>query len=132
MADARCVWDFTTGDERRFCDRLALIIDTAETFSRQGVAVDFVLLLHAGATQFGARTLRGTKFDKPDAADLAPAHELLRRFARVGGHIVVCGIAMERSGIAADNVIDGAMVERNVFVSSVALQNQGYAYMPIA
>ena len=128
---ARAVWDFTTGDARRFCDRLSLIIDTAEEFASRGVQPEFVLLLHAAATQFGARTLRGTKFDKPDAADLAPAHELLRRFAGMGGRIRVCGIAMERSAIAADNVIDCATIERNVFVSSVALQNEGYAYMPI-
>ncbi|MBW8905149.1 MAG: DsrE family protein [Betaproteobacteria bacterium] len=129
---ARCVWDFTTGDARRFCDRLALVIDTGEDFQKRGIACDFVLLLHGAATQFGARTLSGTKFDKPDAADLAPAHALLRRFARMGGRIVVCGIAMERSAIAEDNLFDGATIERNVFVSSVALQNQGYAYMPIA
>ena len=128
---ARCVWDFTTGDARRFCDRLALVIDSAEEFRRRGATVDFVLLLHAGATQFGARTLRGTKFDQPDAPELAPAHELLRRFVAVGGRTLVCGIAMERSAIARDNVIDCASVERNVFVSSVALQNQGYAYMPV-
>ena len=96
------------------------------------MAPDFVLLLHAGATQFGARTLRGTKFDQPDAADLVPAHKLLRRFAGLGGRVIVCGIAMERSAIAEDNVIDCATIERNVFVSSVALQNLGYAYMPIA
>jgi len=129
---ARCVWDFTTGDARRFCDRLALVIDTGEGFQKRGIACDFVLLLHGAATQFGARTLAGTKFDKSDAADLAPAHALLRRFARMGGRIVVCGIAMERSAIAEDNLFDGATVERNVFVSSVALQNQGYAYIPIA
>jgi intracellular sulfur oxidation DsrE/DsrF family protein len=132
VSSARCVWDFTTGDARRFCDRLELVIDSAEELRGRGMAVDFVLLLHAGATQFGARTLRGTKFDKPDAPDLAPAHELLRRFARAGGRVVVCGIAMDRSAIARDNVIEGATIERNVFVSSVALQNQGYAYMPIA
>jgi len=85
---ARCVWDFTTGDARRFCDRLALVIDTGEDFQKRGIACDFVLLLHGAATQFGARTLSGTKFDKPDAADLAPAHALLRRFARMGGRIV--------------------------------------------
>lgn len=129
---ARAVWDFTTGDARRFCDRLSLIIDTAEEFRRRGAPPDFVLLLHAAATQFGARTLRGTKFDKPDAADLSPAHELLRRFAGLGGRIIVCGIAMERSAIAENNVIDYATIERNVFVNSVALQNEGYAYMPIA
>ena len=129
---ARAVWDFTTGDARRFCDRLSLIIDTGEEFLRRGEGLDFVLLLHAGATQFGARSLRGTKFDKPDAADLAPAHELLRRFTGMGGRVVVCGIAMERSAIAAGNVIDCASIERNVIVSLVALQNQGYAYMPIS
>jgi intracellular sulfur oxidation DsrE/DsrF family protein len=129
---ARCVWDFTTGDGRRFCDRLALIIDTAGEFQKRGVKIDFVLLLHGGATQFGARTLVGTKFDKPDAADLAPAHQLLRRFAGMGGRIIVCGIAMERSEISENNVIAGASIERNVFVTSVELQNRGYAYMPIA
>jgi intracellular sulfur oxidation DsrE/DsrF family protein len=129
---ARAVWDFTTGDARRFCDRLALIIDTAEEFRRQGVQPEFVLLLHSAATQFGARTLRGTKFAKPDAPDLTQAHSLLRRFSELGGRVVSCGIAMERSAIAADNLIDCATIERNVFVSSVALQNQGYAYMPIA
>ena len=39
---------------------------------------------------------------------------------------------MERSAIAEENLLEGASIERNVFVSSVALQNQGYAYMPIA
>ena len=43
-----------------------------------------------------------------------------------------CRIALERSAIAPDNVIECAAVERNVFVNSVALQNRGYAYMPIA
>jgi intracellular sulfur oxidation DsrE/DsrF family protein len=43
----------------------------------------------------------------------------------------VCGIALERSAIAEENVISCAAVERNVFVNSVALQNRGYAYMPI-
>jgi len=129
MAGARCVWDFTTGDARRFCDRLELVLDTGEDFQKRGIETDFVLLLHGQATQFGARTLAGTKFG---AADLAPAHALLRRFAKMGGRIVVCGIAMERSAIAEDNVLDGATIERNVFVSAVALQNLGYAYIPIS
>ena len=129
---ARAVWDFTTGDARRFCDRLSLIIDTGEEFLRRGERLDFVLLLHAAATQFGARTVAGTKFDKPDAAPLAPAHDLLRKFTAMGGRVIVCGIAMERSAIAADNIVDFATIERNVIVNLVALQNEGYAYMQIA
>jgi intracellular sulfur oxidation DsrE/DsrF family protein len=131
LAAARAVWDFTTGDARRFLDRLELVIDAAEDFKQRGIAVDFVLLLHAHATQFAARTLSGTKFAARDAPDLAAIHARLQRFTEAGGRIEVCGIALERSAIAVDNVIGCAKVERNLFVNSVALQNRGYAYMPI-
>lgn len=132
LSNARAVWDFTTGDARRFCDRLALIIDAADQFKRLGIDVDFVLLLHAHATQFAARSLAGTKFESREPPDLIPVHALLQRFTEAGGRIEVCRIAMDRCAIAADNVIACAVVEHNVFVNSVALQNRGYAYMPIA
>ena len=38
---------------------------------------------------------------------------------------------MDRSAIARDNLIECVVIERNVFVNSVALQNKGYACMPI-
>jgi intracellular sulfur oxidation DsrE/DsrF family protein len=131
VTTARAVWDFTTGDARRFLDRLELVIDAAEDFRQRGIAVDFVLLLHGHATQFAARRLAGTKFEAADAPNLGPIHARLQRFTEVGGRIEVCGIALERSAIAADNVVGCALVERNVFVNAVALQNRGYAYMPI-
>jgi intracellular sulfur oxidation DsrE/DsrF family protein len=128
MTSAKAVWDFTTGDERRFRDRLELIIDAADEFSRRNIVCEFVVLLHGASTQFAARTLGGTKFGP---ADLAAAHDAMRRFRDAGGTIKVCGIAMERSGVAAGNLVDCVEIERNVFVTSVALQNRGYAYMPI-
>lgn len=131
LAHARAVWDFTTGDARRFCDRLELVIDAAEQFAHQDIPAAFVVLIHGAATQFAARTLAGTRFADGDARQLASAHALLRRFVALGGRVEVCRIAMDRSAIAADNVLDCVAVERNVFVNSVALQNRGYAYMPV-
>ena len=128
LTGAKAVWDFTTGDERRFRDRLELVIDAAQEFRRRSIAFDFVLLLHGPATQFAARKLGSTKFAE---ADLSAAHALMQRFCDLGGRIEVCRIAMERSGIAEDNVIACAVIERNVFVNAVALQNRGYAYLPI-
>jgi intracellular sulfur oxidation DsrE/DsrF family protein len=128
---AQAVWDFTTGDVRRFRDRLDLVIDAAEQFKQQNIATDFVAILHGHATQFAARTLFGTKFTEPETPDFPAAHALMRRFTALGGRIEVCGIAMERCAIAAENLIDCVTVERNVFVNSIALQNRGYAYMPI-
>lgn len=132
LSHARAVWDVTTGDARRFLDRVGLIIDAAEQFRESGIAADFVILLHAQATQFAARSLTGTKFDHGGAPDLAPIHGLMKRFTENGGRIEVCRIAMDRCQIAPENVIACAGIERNVFVNSVALQNRGYAYMPIA
>ena len=132
MTNARAVWDFITGDSRRFCDRVELIIATGEEFKRRGIALEFVLLLHSQATQFGARTLAGTKFEGRGTADLAAPHAVLRRFSEMGGRIELCGLAMERSAVAADNVIPSAVVVHNVIVTLVELQNRGYAYMQIA
>jgi intracellular sulfur oxidation DsrE/DsrF family protein len=132
LGRAQAVWDFTTGDAHRFCDRLELAIDAIEQFKQRNITPDFVLLLHGPATQFAARTLVGSKFKEPQGENFPAAHELLRRFAALGGRIEVCGIAMERSGIAPENILDGVAIERNVFVNSVALQNRGYAYIPVS
>ncbi len=132
LESARAVWDFTTGDARRFCDRLGLVIDAAEQFKQLEIATDFVILLHAHATQFAARTLSGTKFKDPEIPDFFAAHDLLRRFAALGGRIEVCRIAMDRSAITSENLLECATIERNVFVNSVALQNRGFAYIPIS
>ena len=131
LRHARAVWDFTTGDARRFCDRLELAIDAVEQFKQQNIAPDFVLLLHGPATQFAASTLFGSKFTQPQGEDFPAAHELLRHFAALGGRIEVCRIALERCAIAPENILDCVTIERNVLVNSVALQNRGYAYIPI-
>jgi intracellular sulfur oxidation DsrE/DsrF family protein len=125
---AKAVWDITTGDERRFRDRLELALDAGREFRQRDTAFDFVVLLHGAATQFAARRLAGTKFPP---ADLSAAHEVMRRFRDAGGRILVCRIAMERSDIGEDNVVPGIDIERNVYVSAIALQNRGYAYIPV-
>ena len=38
---------------------------------------------------------------------------------------------MERSDITDDNVVANVQIERNVYVSAIALQNRGYAYIPV-
>jgi intracellular sulfur oxidation DsrE/DsrF family protein len=127
---AKAVWDFTTGDERRFRDRLELALDAASEFRRREVAFDFVVLLHGAATQFAARSLAETKFTGA-GNDLDAAHAVMRRFCEAGGRIQVCRIAMDRSDVAESNLVEHVDVERNVYVTAITLQNQGYAYIPV-
>src|SRR5471032_3228646 len=126
---ARAVWDFTTGDARRFFDRVSLMKETAESFLARGIAIDFVMLIHGPATQFVAKTHAGTKFEKAGCTTLADIHALLASLAALGVRIEVCLIAMERSLVARANLIACVVVEDNVFLNSIALQNKGYACM---
>jgi intracellular sulfur oxidation DsrE/DsrF family protein len=58
-------------------------------------------------------------------------HTTLEELTRIGGRIVVCEIAMQRSDVQRENIVAFAEIEENVFVNSIALQNRGYAYVPI-
>jgi hypothetical protein len=108
LTGARAVWDFTTGDARRFYDRVSLMKPAAERFLARGVTVGFAMLIHDPATQFVAKTHAGTQFD-----------------------IEVCLIAMDCSQVARSNLISRVVVEDNVFLNSIALQNKGYACMQV-
>ena len=131
VVSARAVWDFTTGDARRFFDRVSLLKQTAESFVARGITPDFVMLIHGPATQFVARTHAGTKFEAAGCTTLAEIQALLGSLATLGVRLEVCLIAMERSDVARENLIDCAVVEQNVFVTSIALQNKGYACMQV-
>jgi intracellular sulfur oxidation DsrE/DsrF family protein len=129
LPQARAVWDFTTGDERRFLDRISLMQQTLQSFRDRGIATDFVMLIHGPATKFVARSHAGTKFSDDVPRKLDEIQSVLKQLSDAGTCIEVCLIAMERCLVGADNVLPFAMVEPNVFLNSIALQNKGYAYM---
>lgn len=131
LANARAVWDFTTGDARRFFDRVSLMKETAESFLARGIAIDFVMLIHGPATGFAARTHAGTKFEQEPCPQLGDIHALLASLAALGVRIEVCFIAMERCLVTRENLIGCVTVEHNVFINSIALQNKGYACMQV-
>ena len=131
LTSAKAVWDFTTGDARRFHDRASLMLHAAKRFAEQGITPDFVVLLHGAATKFGARSFEGSKFAGDDATNLAQIHAALKDLTVLGGRIEVCEIAMQRSDVSRAAVLPFMEIEENVFVNSIALQNRGYAYIPV-
>jgi intracellular sulfur oxidation DsrE/DsrF family protein len=132
LTAARAVWDFTTGDPRRFLDRVQLMLLAARRFREHGVTPQFVVLLHGPATRFAARDFAGTKFAGEDAEGLPEIHAALVEFTTLGGRIEVCEIAMQRSQVGRDSILPFVELEENVFLNSIALQNRGYAYVLVA
>ena len=126
------VYDFTTGDENMFYDRINLIKLTAANFRKRGIATDFVILIHGPSTKFVTRSQASTKFDGEKIAKLPEIHGLMQDLSDSGSaRIVTCGIAMGRHFVASDNLMPFTVVEENVAEISIALQSKGYAYMQV-
>lgn len=126
------VYDFTTGDETMFCDRIGLIKLTAENFRKRGIETDFVILIHGPSTKFVTKSRSGTKFDGEKLERLPDIHALMTDLSDSGNaRIVTCGIAMGRHLVGKDNLMPFTVVEENVAEISIALQNKGYAYMQV-
>jgi len=129
LSQARAVWDFTTGDERRFLDRASLMLTTLQGFRARKLEADFVMVIHGPATKFVTRSHAGTKFAADVPSRLEEIRAVLKQLSDEGTCIEACMIAMERCLVGADNVLPFVVVEYNVLLNSIALQNKGYAYM---
>lgn len=128
---AKAVWNITTGDEKRFLDRMDLIQQTADSFRERGIQPEFVLIIHGHAAKFVAKDLHGTKFEKEKLQKLTQAHKSLAQLQQNGMPVEVCAIALNRAKIKDENVRDFAVIQKNVFENLIVLQNKGYAYMPV-
>ena len=131
LSEAKTVWDVTTGDEARFNDRMGLIKQTADGLKKKGIEPKFVILIHGKASKFVTKTLAGTKFEKAKVKDMGKAQDQLKSLTDAGIPVRMCGIAMSRTKIKPDNVIEYVTQVDNVFENLIALQNKGYAYMEV-
>ena len=129
LSSARAVWDFTTGDARRFLDRVQLMLLAMRRFREHGIAPEFVVLLHGGAIKFAARELAGSKFAGGETSEFPQIHAALAEFTAQGGRVEVCEIAMQRAQLGRACLVSCVEVEENVFLNSIALQNRGFAYV---
>ena len=125
------VWDITTGDEAKFNDRLGLIKQTADGFKKKGIEPHFVVLIHGGASKFVTKSVKGTKFEKAPIKDEMKVHGGLKSLTMEGIPVRMCGIAMSRTKIHSDNVVEYVDQVDNVFENLIALQAKGYAYMEV-
>lgn len=130
-SEAKAVWDITTGDEARFNDRVELIQQTADGLRKKGIEPKFVVLIHGKASQFVTKSLAGTKFEKSKVKDMTKVHGKLKNLVDSEIPVRMCGIAMERTKIHADNVVEFVTQVDNVFENLIVLQGKGYAYMEV-
>ncbi|HZP94190.1 MAG TPA: hypothetical protein VFB20_15110 [Burkholderiales bacterium] len=131
LKEARAVWDFSTGDEKIFLERLGLVKNSIEILRRNGVTPRYVMLLRGAVLKFVAKSVDRTSFAGERFEKLDRIHAELEELARLGVKIEACLYAMNKRGVAADNVLALVVLEENVFANAIALQNSGYAFMQV-
>ena len=131
IKEVKALWDVRIFDEDVFVDRLELIQHTAEVLRKNGVQPVFVIALNGPAVLFATRTLKGTTAEGDDIDAMKDIQKAMQRMRTKGIIFKMCGVSMKRNKVSSKNVIPMMDVQENIWANILALQNNGYAYMPL-
>ncbi|MEW5746071.1 MAG: DsrE family protein [Nitrospirota bacterium] len=127
----RAVWDVTATESESFENKLALIQHAAEVLRKKGITPVFVVALNGPSVKFAAKRLSGTRFEKERIEEREDIQERLKEMHREGMRIITCKISMDQGKISGDNLLPFVAAGENVLATIAALQNKGYAYLPV-
>ncbi len=129
IKEARIVYDVTEGDGKLLLGRIETIEETRQDLIRQGVTPRLVISFRGGATRLVQTDMQQVKpEDRQIAAKIAV---LLQQMAKSPGleSIEQCAVAIRHAGTKAQNVVPPIRVVANSYITLMAYQSRGYAYI---
>jgi intracellular sulfur oxidation DsrE/DsrF family protein len=129
LSEVKVAFDITTGDGKGLLSRLNVIDETRQSLIRQGVKPNFVLAFRGPATK-----LVQTDFDKvkpEDRPELAKIAAKIKEMSTAPGVQAIhqCSVAIRQQGTKADKVLAEIKVVGNSWISLIAYQAKGFAYI---
>jgi intracellular sulfur oxidation DsrE/DsrF family protein len=129
LHEAKIAFDITEGDGKALLAKLAVIDETRQSLIQQGVTPHFVLAFRSGATFFVQ-----TEVDKikPEHREYAPKIVAkLQELKKAPGieSLEQCSVAIRLTHITADHIVPEVKVVGNGWISLMAYQARGYAYI---
>jgi intracellular sulfur oxidation DsrE/DsrF family protein len=129
IKDGKIVYDITEGDGKLLLERIDTVDETRQALIKQGVTPHFVLSFRGGATRLVQTDMEKVKpEDRPYATKIQAA---LAQLSKAPGMDAIeqCAVAIRHVGTKAENVIPPVKVVGNSYVSLMAYQSRGYAYI---
>jgi intracellular sulfur oxidation DsrE/DsrF family protein len=129
IKDVKVAFDLHEGDGKGLLNRLGVIDETRQSLIRQGVTPHFVIAIRGPATRLVQTDMEKIKpEDRPVALQIAAKiHELS---AAPGIQSVEqCSVAIRQQGTKAEDVLPEVKVIGNSWISLMAYQAKGYAYI---
>ena len=129
LKDVKVAFDLKEGDGKLLLSRLDIIDETRQSLIQQGVAPHFILAFRGPATK-----LVQTDQEKIKPEDRAMATKIAARIKEMSGAPGVdgfeqCAVAAREQGTKTELVLPEIRVVGNGFVSLMAYQAKGYAYI---
>jgi intracellular sulfur oxidation DsrE/DsrF family protein len=129
MKEGKIVYDITEGDGKLLLGRIETVEETRQDLIKQGVTPRFVISFRGGATKLVQTDMEQVKpEDRPYAAKIAA---MLAQMGKAPGmeSIEQCAVAIRHAGTKAENVVPPLKVVANSYVTLMAYQSRGYAYI---
>jgi intracellular sulfur oxidation DsrE/DsrF family protein len=129
LKEGKIIFDITEGDGKQLLVRLESIEETRQDLLKQGIAPRFVLSFRGPATLLLQTDMEKVKPEnRPFTAQIAA---LLAQMSKESGveSLEQCGVAIRHAGTKAENVVPSLTVVANSFVTIMAWQAKGYAYI---
>ena len=129
MKDGKIVYDITEGDGKALLNRLETIDETRRSMLDAGTMPHFVLSFRGPATKLVQTDMEQVKPDDREYA--AKIAKYVVQFAKEKGveSLEQCAVAIRHAGTKAENVVPPVKVVANSFVTLMAYQSKGYAYI---
>ena len=129
LKSVKVVFDLKDGDARAMLYRLNIIDETRQSLINQGVKPEFILTFRGQATKLVQTDLREIKpEDRPVAIKIAAKLAEMGKAPGVQG-FDQCAVAIRDQGTKADLVLPEIRVVGNAWISLMAYQARGYAYI---
>lgn len=126
---AKIAFDVHEGDPKRLLARLDVIDETRKSLIQQGVKPHFVVAFRGPATKLVQTDMDKIKAeDRPSAAKVAAKLKELSKAPGVEG-FEQCAVAVRTQGTDEKKVLPEVRVVGNGFISLMAYQAKGYAYI---
>jgi intracellular sulfur oxidation DsrE/DsrF family protein len=129
IKDVKVAFDIKEGDAKGLMNRLNVIDETRLSLIKQGVSPHFILAFRGPATKLVQTDAADIKVeDRPMAEKIAQKIQQMSSAPGVDG-LEQCAVAIREQGTKADKVLPEIRVVGNAFISLMAYQAKGYAYI---
>jgi intracellular sulfur oxidation DsrE/DsrF family protein len=129
LKEGKIVFDITEGDGKALLVRIESIDETRQDLIKQGVTPHFVLSFRGPATLLVQTDMEKVKSEnRPFASQISA---LIAQLSKAPGvdSVEQCAVAIRHAGTKAENVVPPIKVVANSFVTIMAWEAKGYAYI---